>query len=215
MHTQDDLRAGMNALATATEPLSATAVLHDARRYRTRRRLMAATGAAAAIVAVTAGVIVAGPSLLDRNTPGPGPVAGVSTAATSPAPTREQRFVFGKEYPSDRGAHTTLVTDTLFPGLEPETEIRVDRAPGQNTQPTGEDESTGDTVRHLTVDGVRVRVDEYDVADGKRSQLTWTWRDTGYVLTASRGLTDDAVPYGASDDDLIWLVQQVMNRHPK
>lgn len=220
MHTQDELRAGMNALALATEPLPASAVLHDAKRYRTRRRLVAAAGTAVTVIAVAGGAVFAAPSLTGRDPSGPGVVTGASPAVTSGAPAasgmpRGQRFVFDKEYQSDSGVHTTLITDKLFPGLEPETELRADRVPGRSTAPTGEDEQASDAVRYLTVAGVRVRVDEFDVADGTRSQLTWSWKDTGYVLSASRGTTDDGVAYGATDDDLTWVIEQVMSRNPK
>ncbi len=61
MPTQDELRNVMNDVAATTEPLSATAVLHAGKRYRNRRRVLAGSGAAAAVLAVVAGIAVLGP----------------------------------------------------------------------------------------------------------------------------------------------------------
>jgi roadblock/LC7 domain-containing protein len=53
---QDELRNAMNDVVRTTEPLSAATVLHAGQRYRTRRRLLAGTGAAAAVLAVVVGI---------------------------------------------------------------------------------------------------------------------------------------------------------------
>lgn len=61
MPTEEELRNVMNDIAATTEPLSATTVLHAGKQYRNRRRLLAGSGAAAAVLAVVAGISFLGP----------------------------------------------------------------------------------------------------------------------------------------------------------
>lgn len=218
MHTQDELRAGMNALATATEPLSAMTVLRQAKRHRSRRRLLVAASTAAAVVAVTGGATIAAPHVLDRNaTTTDTPRPGVTSSAPAPAPSmaRERRFAFGTEERTERGVFTTAIADRLTPDLAPESDMTVQRAPGQDTVPAKDDPFAGDTVRYLTVAGTRVQVDEYAVDGGTARQLSWSWGGAGYVLRADRGTTDEGVAFGTDDADLIWIIEQLMARNPK
>jgi hypothetical protein len=77
MPTQDDLRNAMNDVVRTTEPLSAATVLRAGKRYRNRRRLLAGTGAAAAVLAVVAGIAVMGPGNAPDDAAGPGGATAV------------------------------------------------------------------------------------------------------------------------------------------
>ena len=76
MPTQDDLRNAMNDVVRTTEPLSAAAVLHAGKRYRNRRRMVAGAGAAAAVLAVVAGI-----GALNLGRPGEGAADGPGVIA--------------------------------------------------------------------------------------------------------------------------------------
>ncbi len=211
MATTDDPRTALNDLPGGTESLSSPALLRDAERRRTRRRLLAGTGTAAAVLAV-----VALTSLFSWKAGGervaPVASAAVSASPSAPALTHAERFAFGPEQETERDVFTTVITDLKLPEGEVD-EARLDliRIPGESkiSPPSGD---AGDRIREITVAGTKVRVTEQTVDAGWDRQLEWIVGDTRYVLVADAYSTLAGTRYGPAEDDLRRLVERTLKR---
>jgi hypothetical protein len=64
----------------------------------------------------------------------------------------------------------------------------------------------------MTVHGIAVRVDKYKTDAGYDRQIYWVANESLYVLLAQDCRADDDRPYGPSNSDLKWLVQDITKR---
>ncbi|GAA3339621.1 hypothetical protein GCM10020358_24040 [Amorphoplanes nipponensis] len=214
MATTEELRMAMNDLAAGTESLSSAALLRAGKRHRTRRRLLVAAGAAAAVLAVV------GVASLVAGRPGGGQSAPVAAAESPvapaspsvPGPSRADRFAFGPEKETEPGVFTTVITDRRLPdGATDQAQLDLMRIPGETELgPAGADADT--RIRTLTVAGAEVRLEEEQADVGWNRQLEWIAGGTRYVLAANAYSTDAGTPYGATEDDLRWLVERTIKR---
>lgn len=207
MPTVDDLRTALNDLAADTPGLSSDDMLRAGRRFRTRRRVMAVSGAT---LVVAAGLAF---GLTGPNLAAPPVTSAPTDRATTAVVPIEQLFEATGELEAESGVHTRAFTYLAVPSeLRFQATARYSRVKAPQKLPDTVDVPLAPPTT-VTLDGVPVTVTLQATDEGVGRFLTWTHHGSNYYLSADperrTGEEPTKLPHGPNDTELYALVEWI------